>query len=216
MADMVNAGTDSTATSVAWAFVILSHFPDVQKQLRDEVDAFINKHGRLPTYEERENFPFLLSTQKECLRYKSLVHLVLHQVSEDIECKGYIIPRVSIVVSNTYTLHQDTTFYDNPEKFIPDRSMEDQTPMSVCANSREKRDQFTFGWGRRVCPGIHMAEVELFHIWVRVFATTIIEPPLDNSGKPVYPNLNAIEDLGIIVAPKESNLEFIERRDRLI
>jgi cytochrome P450 len=47
-------------------FVILSNFPDVQKKLRAEVDAFVNAHGRLPTFEERDQLPYAIAVQKEC------------------------------------------------------------------------------------------------------------------------------------------------------
>ncbi|KAI9491311.1 hypothetical protein BDB00DRAFT_509887 [Zychaea mexicana] len=108
--------------------------------------------------------------------------------------------------------------YNKPEIFMPERFMDDlshQLHISVNA-SIEKRDQFMFCWGRRMCPGVHLAEVQMFHIWVRVFATSTIVPPLDEKERPVYPDLDNCYDGGIIVKPLKSRLRFVERSDCLI
>ena len=77
LADLCNAGTDTTAMTLSWTFVILCHHQEVQKQLRDEIDSFIKNHDRLPTYEERDDLPFLLSVQKECIRYRPTNHFTI-------------------------------------------------------------------------------------------------------------------------------------------
>lgn len=66
VADLIAAGADTISVSLSWMFVILSNFPDVQKKLRAEVDAFVNAHGRLPTFEERDQLPYAIAVQKEC------------------------------------------------------------------------------------------------------------------------------------------------------
>ncbi|KAI9258926.1 cytochrome P450 [Phascolomyces articulosus] len=216
---MVTAGTDTTGMTLAWSFVVLCHHKDVQDRLYHEIASFYAKHNRLPKYKDRENLPLLLSVQKECIRYRSTNHFpVPHESIKDFEYNGYFIPKGTLILSNTYTLNKSPDCYVNPEEFMPERYIQDPTPISVSLNSNvEKRDQYMFGWGRRICPGVHLAEVELFNFWVRIFATSTIEPPLDNdTGLPVYPNLNSIHDAGIVVAPKYPNLRFIERSDRLV
>ena len=64
--------------------VILCHHPDVQQKLRDEIDNFIKAHGRIPTFQERDAVPFLISAQKEIMRYRSVTSFgVLHESTED-------------------------------------------------------------------------------------------------------------------------------------
>ncbi|KAG2226788.1 hypothetical protein INT45_005753, partial [Circinella minor] len=218
LADLCNAGTDTMAMTLSWAFAILCHHEEVQKELRDEIDSFIKSYKRLPTYEEKDNFPFMLSVQKECIRYRPTNHFTIpHESTADFECQGYFIPKGTVLIPNTYTISLDPKSYYEPEKFVPDRYINDLTSFSVSVNaSIEKRDQFIFGWGRRLCPGVHLAEVELFNFWVRIFATARIEAPLDNKGRPVLPDLSAHFDAGLVVAPVEPRLRFIERKDRLI
>ncbi|KAG2225134.1 hypothetical protein INT45_011817, partial [Circinella minor] len=218
MSDCVNAGTDPTAVTLSWAFVILSHYPDVQQKLRSEVDAFIIQYKRLPHYSERNHFPYLISVQKECMRYRSAKHLALpHEATKDFEYQGYLIPKGTVILPNTYTLCRSAEFYDKPEEFIPDRYINDLSPYSVSVNANiEIRDQYTFGWGRRMCPGVHLVDVEFFNIWVHIFATAVIAPPLDKKGKPNYVDLNTCHDVGILVAPENPYLRFLKRSDSLL
>ncbi|KAI9270805.1 cytochrome P450 [Phascolomyces articulosus] len=216
MANMVNAGTDMTALTLSWAFVILSHRKDLQKIIQEEIDSFVATHGRLPTYDERENLPHMISIQKECMRYRSTNHFTLaHESTADIEYNGYFIPKGTTILANTYQINRNTKFYKNPEEFDPDRYMNDLTPFSVSVNAGiEKRDQFVFGWGRRSCPGVHLADVEMFYAWTRIFAISTIEPPLNEA--PSYPDVGAYRDLGLVVGPRDEKLRFVERSNSLI
>ena len=86
LADLIAAGTDATGVTLAWSIVILCCYPEVQKKMRDEVDDFIRVHNRLPTFIERESFPFLISVQKECMRFRPTTSFgVPHKSTED--CK---------------------------------------------------------------------------------------------------------------------------------
>ena len=71
---MINTGGDTTAVLLSRAFVILCHYKDVQIKIQQEIDSFVQKNRRYPVFEERESFPFMLSTQKECIRYNSTPH----------------------------------------------------------------------------------------------------------------------------------------------
>lgn len=59
------------------------------------------------------------------------------------------------MVSNIHALHNDEYAFTEPEKFIPERFLHDTHTMHTRAHGRfEDRDHFSFGCGRRVCPGI--------------------------------------------------------------
>ena len=47
------AGGETTATTLRWAVLLLSYYPDVQKQLQTEIDTVVGKE-RQPTLEDRE------------------------------------------------------------------------------------------------------------------------------------------------------------------
>ena len=54
-----------------------------------------------------------------------------------------------------YGYSHDPERYHNPDEFIFDRFINttDKTMSSAAAGKIEDREHFTFGWGRRVCPG---------------------------------------------------------------
>lgn len=93
------------------------------------------------------------------------------------------IPKGSIVILNVWGIHHDTTRYANPEKFNPQRFEGQPELASVYANSgdHEKRDHFGYGAGRRICPGIHLAERALFLATARILWGFTIQPKLGTS-----------------------------------
>ncbi|KAI8150053.1 cytochrome P450 [Fennellomyces sp. T-0311] len=216
--DIIAAGADTIAVSLSWAIVILSHHPEVQQKMRDEVDEFIKIHNRFPVFSERESFPYLLSVQKECMRYRPTSPFgLLHEATEDFEFRGYFIPKGTVLACNMYAMHWNPERYTDPKKFIPERFMDNIRTMSAAANSRiENRDHYNFGWGRRICPGIHMAEVQMFNVMVRLIAKSEILPALDAQGNPVYPDLNSAHDAGLVLHPSNDKVRITARTDALI
>lgn len=72
------------AISTSWTYSILCHHPEVQKKLAEEVDAFIRKHNRIPTFEDRLELPYYIAVQKECIRYRPPVYFSIpRKASED-------------------------------------------------------------------------------------------------------------------------------------
>lgn len=75
---------------------------------------------------------------------------------------GYLIPKGSTVVLNVWGMHHDEQRWDNPEEFRPDRYATHPKLASQYTSDGPDRDHFGYGGGRRVCPGIHLAERNLF------------------------------------------------------
>ncbi|KAH8896131.1 cytochrome P450, partial [Thozetella sp. PMI_491] len=77
---------------------------------------------------------------------------------------GYRIPKDSTVLMNVWALHHDPDFYDEPEKFDPERFMRNpvwvKTPTGVYGQlevESGRKAVYTFGAGRRACPGEQFA-----------------------------------------------------------
>ena len=76
--------------------------PHVQKNARAELDIVIGPN-RLPDFSDRPNLPYVEAIVKECLRWHSVAMVVIPHVSnEDIEMRGYLIPKGSILVANAW------------------------------------------------------------------------------------------------------------------
>ncbi|ORZ14121.1 cytochrome P450 [Absidia repens] len=215
MSDLLAAGADTISVTLSWMFVILTHYPEVQDKLYEEVNAFYKSYGRLPTFEERDQLPYSIAVQKESMRFRPTTPFgIPHLSTEDVVVRDYLIPKNSVLISNMFGMHMNPEFYENPEIFNPDRFLDNTRTMSSAANGNiNNRDHYNFGWGRRICPGIHLAEVEMFHMCTRIFATSKIAAPLDSNGKEVPISLDDARNAGIVLLPSSYNIRFIPRSD---
>ena len=69
----------------------------------------------------------------------------------------------TILLTNINALHWDEQKYSEPFKFKPEQYLSYPHRSSFYANSGDAdRDHYTFGAGRRICAGIHLAENGLF------------------------------------------------------
>ncbi|KAI9496906.1 cytochrome P450 [Zychaea mexicana] len=214
--DMVVAGTDTTAVTLAWGFLQISTKPVVQKKIQHELDAFVEKNGRLPYFWERAQVPYLVATQRECMRLRPTTDFgLIHVTAEDLEWRGTLIPKGTMMMSNMGDTHLDPIKYPNPEEFQPERFLDKSSEtMAASANRKaEDRDQFNFGWGRRVCVGTHLAETQMFNIWVRVLRRCDVKPALDAAGKEVPLGLDSVPPKSgpLVTGPSPFEIRFVPR-----
>lgn len=84
--------------------------------------------------------------------------------------EGQLIPEGTIVFPNLTALNRDEDCYFNSGAFIPDRFLEDDLDAfaSASCSNYVKRDHFHYGFGRRLCQGIFVAEASLYIVISRV------------------------------------------------
>ena len=84
---------------------------------------------------------------------------------EDDEIDGYRIPKGATVIVNVWGLHNSKGEKGFPATdFIPERfeGFTKLAPEYAASADYENRDHYGYGAGRRLCPGIHVAERNLF------------------------------------------------------
>lgn len=82
----------------------------------------------------------------------------------DSEVDGMFLPKGSTVVLNVWAMHHDENTWKDPEHFIPERfeSYPSLASSYAASGKWDERDHYGYGVGRRICPGIHLAERNLF------------------------------------------------------
>jgi cytochrome P450 family 619 len=121
---------------------------------------------------------------------------------------GKLLPKGTVVFVNVWGLHHDKTKIPDSDVFDPDHYKGRTASSSEYANSAdyENRDHYGFGEfmlaflsyltplltylatgnGRRLCPGIHLADRNLWHAISKLLWAFNFERPIDpQTGKPI-------------------------------
>jgi cytochrome P450 len=202
---LLEAGSDTTSSTL-YAFVqAMLLFPDVQQKAQTEIERFVGPN-RLPVMEDLSELHYVRACMKETVRWMptTILGAVPHAVTQDDEYKGYFIPKGAGVLNNVWGIHMDPKRHPNPRTFNPDRYHEDRQSFSDAAANPDpsKRDVFTFGAGRRICPGIHVAERSLFLGISRILWAFDIAPEVDSKGSPILPDPDRLTQ-GFVCMPEE-------------
>ncbi|TFY62393.1 hypothetical protein EVJ58_g3901 [Rhodofomes roseus] len=95
--------------------------------------------------------------------------VVARRTLEDDELAGYRIPKGATIVANNWAISRDPGRYEDPQVFRPERFLPlfDSENNDGADAAKRKQDildprSYTFGYGRRICPGLDFAEVILF------------------------------------------------------
>lgn len=90
--------------------------------------------------------------------------------TEDDVYEGYFIPKGTTVVGNPWSIHRDEETYPEPEKFLPERFIDfNHSPPSLIGTQwSPELGHHAFGFGRRMCPGLHLANKSLFITFTRL------------------------------------------------
>jgi len=139
--DLFVAGTETSATTLTWAIILLSLNQDIQYKIHREIDNIIGSET-LPRMDDRKKLPFTEASILEIQRLADIVPLgIPHAVTEDVQFRGYFIPKGTLVLSNMYSVHMNPELWPEPEKFKPERFL--QRGMKV-----EKKELIPFSVGK--------------------------------------------------------------------
>lgn len=97
---LIEAGSETTGTTLNNFVLCMVLFPDAQKEAQEELDRVIGS-DRLPTWEDEDKLPYVRSLIKEVMRWRPLNKFgMAHATSEDDWYEGYFIPKGSVAVLN--------------------------------------------------------------------------------------------------------------------
>jgi cytochrome P450 len=150
---MYVAGHETTATSLAWTWYLLSMYPEVAQRLRAELADVLG--GRSATAQDLPRLTLTWRVIQESLRLYPPIWMYLRTAAEDDVIGGYRIRAGKNIYLSPYITQRHLDFWDNPEGFDPDRFAPEKT------QGWHRFKYWPFGGGPRKCIGNNFAVVEM-------------------------------------------------------
>lgn len=180
---LILAGHETTAAQLAWAFQLLAHNKGVCERLHEEID-------------EGKGDAYLTATIQEVLRHRCVfVFAIPRAVAKPVNIGGYVHDRPAQLLACIYLLHHDPTIYRDPHAFRPERFLD--TPP-------DPRVWIPWGGGRKRCPGLHLAMLEMKTVLRTVLATRTVHPASKHMERPYWRS--------VIVAPRAGSTVILRQR----
>lgn len=136
---LLEAGHETTATALAWAFERLLRTPRALAAVTEEL-------------ERADGDRYLQAAVRETLRSRPVVFDVARVMERQVEIGGYEVPAGWYLAPGIVIAHRREAEWPEPEEFRPERFLEEHPPYHAW---------IPFGGGRRRCLGSHLAQLEM-------------------------------------------------------
>lgn len=188
---LMEGGSDTTSSIIIAFMHALTKWPEVQKKAQKQIDEVVGDN-RSPTMDDYAQLPYVAACVKEAMRWRPVVPLGFpHVLSEDDVVGDMVLPKGSQIFINAYGMQHDPVRFENPDEFNPDHYEGVTELASELANGDwEKRDHFGYGSGRRICPGMHVAERNLFLAIAKLLWALNIDPAVNAAGQSIDPDVS--------------------------
>ncbi|KAJ4835331.1 hypothetical protein Tsubulata_010003 [Turnera subulata] len=196
--ELLIAGSDTTTSTVEWAMTELLRNDQVLKKVCQELEKEVGNNVPL-TESNVSQLPYLNACVKETLRlHPPAPFLVPRRALETCEVMGYTIPKDAQVLVNVWAIGRSPSEWEDPLSFKPERFL---------GSSLDYKGQhfefLPFGAGRRICPGLPLANRQVQLILASLLRH--FDWPLPDGHK-----LEVNEKFGIVLQ-KEQPLLFVPK-----
>ncbi|KAI0295618.1 cytochrome P450 [Multifurca ochricompacta] len=176
---LYGAGSETTSTTLMWWTLAMVAFPQVQRRAQAELDAVVGC-SRLPTFTDAPHLPYVRAVVREVLRWRP---------------PGMFIPKGATCIANIWQCNHDRAIFgEDADDFRPERHLDEGGELLPGPIETNQEGHLSFGFGRRICVGKHLANDTLFISTARILWATTIEHVLDENGKEVVPDLEGFTD----------------------
>ncbi|KAL0484128.1 cytochrome P450 [Acrasis kona] len=191
IAEILGAGTDTTATTLSFTLYYLAKHPEIRKKVQTESKEFISNCNGSPTYDQLQSgLPYTKAVIYEVLRVHSPAPYLARYTTEDVTADGVFIPKgTNVTYFLCMTMHNAEIWGDDVEQFRPERFIEDPSFLE-----RNRFEYLPFSSGPRSCIGQPLAQMEMWMIISKLMSEFNIE--LEN--KEELPE----EDVRFSIVPK--------------
>lgn len=173
-----SGGADTTVCALSTFVLAMVLYPGAQATAQAEIDRVVGT-DRLPGIADRPRLAYVEALYKETLRWHPVAPLAVpHRVTKEDAYEGYTIPAGATVVANIWAMSRSQPDSDvfKPERHLPGGNHAGQDPRT-----------YVFGFGRRICPGLNLADSEVWLGVVSLLAAFKIMKKSDGKGGFITP-----------------------------
>ncbi|KAH9980243.1 cytochrome P450 [Lactifluus volemus] len=196
---------------MSWWTLAMMAYPETQARAQAELDEVVGR-SRLPTFADYPHLPYIRAMVKEVLRWSSFTPLSMpHRSTEDDWYDGMFIPKDTICVPNVWCMNRNPEVYgEDAAQFNPARYL-DANGDVVPGPSDTKEGHLTFGFGRRICVGRHIANDSAFINIAMMLWASKIERKKDESGRLLSLDVDGFVEQGLALYPAPFECEITPR-----
>jgi cytochrome P450 len=175
---MLLAGEDTTANTLAWAMWLLFNHPEGLAKARAEVDRRLGAPASW-TIEDFAKLDYVEACAHETLRLRPVVPFLMVQALRETAVAGIRIPADTLIWGALRSESVREDLFEHASRFDPDRWLDGGTGHGAASSNRVA---MPFGAGPRVCPGRHLAILEIKMALAVVLGRFDIESIVTRSG----------------------------------
>lgn len=153
VSNLFAAGYELISYTLTFTLYLLSQHPEIEAYVVAELDRVLG--DRPPTLADLDNRPYLEQVLQESMRILPSAALFGRQSIDTIELGGYTVPKNSLMLIATWTLHHRPDIYSQPDQFDPERFSSDRQ------STIPKFAYLPFSEGPRVCIGRAFAMMQM-------------------------------------------------------
>ncbi|KAL5004363.1 hypothetical protein ScPMuIL_017819 [Solemya velum] len=172
LTDIFIAGVDTSRFTTNWVLLHMAAFPEIQAKVHEEIDRVVGK-DRPPQLADRPRLSYTEAVLHESMRLGTAVPLgVFHTTTCNTTVGGFDVPKGSLVAINQWALHHDPDAWEEPNRFIPERFLNEDGKLGPKPTS-----WLPFSAGRRVCLGESVAKPELHLVFASLMQKFEVRMP---------------------------------------
>jgi cytochrome P450 len=171
------AGEDTTAHTLAWTLSFLCSDLPLQVRLQAASADALGEARVCAKFEDLSKLDFFEATAHEATRLKPIVPVIYLETVADVVLGDVAIPKGTPLFFVLRPAMLDERHFGRPGEFLPER----WSTGHDAVQPHDTRAYTQFGAGPRVCPGRHLAGVELRLVLSMLARNFSVEPTVDTA-----------------------------------
>ncbi|CAM8933791.1 unnamed protein product [Rhodiola kirilowii] len=149
--DVFAGGIDTVFVVLEWTMAEFIRNPEILKKAQEQIREIVGDQQKQISKDEIAKMTYLKAVIKESMRMHPPFPLIPRVTNKEVELHGYTIPDRTRVLINIYAVGRDPACWEEPDKFKPERFLNDNGTAIEYQSS--DYSWMTLGAGRRGCPG---------------------------------------------------------------